>query len=186
MTDEEKVYYEEWKKKCAETKARTKREIVEANVKAEAKALADALDAGPGYRRIKSGPKKGTVVWKGSEQQRLDDMVLARENRRLASIAREERVAKLKADSAALAISLESVAKPEKPSKRKDAIEIILAYIFVCAITITYVMIAKAIAQFGFLGLAIFIDFILYSIKARKPYRSRYVPFLWWFLFHRK
>jgi hypothetical protein len=186
MTDEERAYHEEWRKKCAETKARKKRKIVEANVKAEAKALADALDAGPGYRRIKSGPKKGTAIWKGSEQQRRDDIALAKENRRLALIAREEREGKRKADSAALATRPESVAKPEKPRKRNDAIEIILAYVFVCAITIAYMIIAKATAQLGFLGLAIFVDFTLYSIKARKPYRSRYVPFLWWFLFHRK
>jgi hypothetical protein len=186
MTDEERAHFEEWKKKCAQSKARKRQEIIEANVKGEAKALAEVLDAGSGYRKIKSGPNKGKVVWRGSEQQRLDDIVLGKENRRLASIAREERESKRKADSAALAIRLESVGKPETPRKRNDALEIILAYVFVCAITITYMLIAKAIALFGVLGLAIFVDFILYSIKARKPYRSRYVPFLWWFLFHRK
>ena len=186
MTDEEKAHFEDWKKKCANSRKRKKQEIIEAKVKAEARALTEVLDAGAGYRRIKSGPNKGKVVWRGSEQQRLDDIVLAKENRRLAMIAREERESKRKADSAALAIRMGSAAKPEMPRKHNDTIEVLLAYGLVCAITITYMLIAKAIAQCGFLVLAIFIDFILYSIKARRPYRSRYVPFLWWFLFYRK
>jgi hypothetical protein len=174
MTDEEKAHYEEWKKKCAETRAIKKQEL--------AQAQAQLLREKPGYRIPTRGDKKGQLVWMGYRQQQTDiNMVRNAEKHREAVARRAIEAANAPPASIATPTAIES-------SKRNEIkpYEVILAYLFACAVTLTYVFIAKAIAQFGFLGLAILIDFALYSIKAKKTYRSRYAPFLWWFLMQRK
>lgn len=172
MTDEEKAHYEEWQKKCAATRARKKQELAQERAK--------LLKEKPAYRI--PGSKKGQLVWIGYRQQQTDiNMVRNAE--------KHKEAAERRAIEAANAPPISTVTPaPMEPTKRNEIkpYEVILAYLFVCAVTLTYVFIAKAIAQFGFLGLAIFIDFVLYSIKAKKTYRSRYAPFLWWFLVQRK
>jgi len=184
MNEVEKAHYEEWKKKCAETRARKKREAVEATVKAEAKTLADALESGPGYRRIKSGPNKGTVVWKGSHQQRLDEIAIAKENRRKAEAERQARRLIEREQTQAL---LQSI-KVKEASKKKEIVspEIVWAYVFIFSVSIISLLIAKMFASFGIMGLAILIDFICYLLFAKKSRYSRYLPFLWWILSSRK
>jgi hypothetical protein len=174
MTDEEKAHYEEWKKKCAETRARKKQELAEAR----AKLLRDK----PGYRIAKGGDKKGQLIWMGYRQQQTDINMARNAQKHEEAIAR-------RAIEAANAPSISIITStPIAPAKRSEIkpYEVIVAYLFACAVTLTYMFIAKAIALVGFLGLAILADFVLYSIKARKAYRSRYAPFLWWFLMHRK
>lgn len=174
MTDEERAHYEEWQKKCAATRARKKQELAQARAK--------LLREKPGYRIPTRGSKKGQLVWIGYKQQQTDINMVRNAEKRQEAVAR-------KAIEAANAPPISTVTPaPIEPTKRNEIkpYEVILAYLFVCSVTLTYVFIAKAIAQFGFLGLAIFIDFVLYSIKARKTYRSRYAPFLWWFLMRRK
>ncbi len=184
MTEDEEAYYDEWKRKCEATRIRKKREIVEAAAKAEARALVDALDASPGYRRIKSGPNKGTVIWKGSHQQRLDEIVIAKENRRRAET---ERRARRLAEREASEAVLRSI-KEKEATREKELVstEIIWAYIFVFSVSIISFLIAKMFASFGIMGLAIFIDFICYMLLAKRYRHSRYLPFLWWILSKRK
>jgi hypothetical protein len=184
MNDDEKAHYEEWKRKCAETRASKKREALEAIVKAEAKALADALEAGPGYRRIKSGPHRGTVVWKGSRQQRLDEIAIAKENRRKAEAERQARRLVDREQTQAL---LQSI-KEKEASKKKQIVspEIVWAFVFIFSVSIISFLIAKKFASFGIMGLAILIDFICYLLFAKKSRYSRYLPFLWWILSPKK
>ncbi len=173
MTDEEKAPYEEWQKKCAATRARKKQELAQERV-----AL---LKDKPGYRIPTRGSKKGQLVWLGYRQQQTDINMARNAEKHQEAIAR-------RAVEAANAPPVSTVTPVTEPAKRNEIkpYEVIFAYLFACAVTLAYFFIAKAIAQFGFLGLAIFIDFILYSLKAKKAYRSRYAPFLWWFLMQRK
>jgi hypothetical protein len=184
MNDDEKAYYEDWKRKSAATKARKKREAVEAAMKADAKALADALDVSPGYRRIKSGRNKGLVVWRGSEQQRLDEIAIAKDRSRKKEEARRAQriIDREKTESLLQAF------KEEKEKKKKERVspEIIWAYIFIFSASIISFLIAKMFASFGIMGLAVFVDFICYMLFAKTSRYSRYLPFLWWFLMQKK
>jgi hypothetical protein len=174
MTDEEKAYFEDWKKKCAETRARNKQE----RAHAQARLLKDK----PGFRIAKRGSKKGQLVWIGYKQQQTD-INMARNAQK-----REEAIARRAIESANASPNPIASSASLAPTRRNEIkpYEVILAYLFVCAATLTYVFIAKAIEHLGFLGLAVFVDFVLYSIKAKKTYHSRYAPFLWWFLMRRK
>ena len=174
MTEEEKAHFEEWKKKCAETKSRKKQELAQTQAK--------LLREKPGYRIAKHGDQKGQLVWMGYKQQQTDINMARNAQKHEEAIAR-------RAFEAAKAPPTPIVPQaPIAPSKRNEIkpYEVILAYVFICSITIAYVMIAKAIAHFGFLGLAILIDFILYSIKAKRMRHSRYLPFLWWVFYPRR
>jgi hypothetical protein len=184
MDDLEKANYDEWKKKCADTRARKKREALAATARGEAKALADALDVGPGYRRIKSGPNKGAVVWKGSSQQRLDEAAIAKENRRKKE---EERRAQRLLDREETGALLQSI-EERKASKRREIVspEIVWAFIFIYSVSIISFLIAKMFASFGIMGLAIFIDAVCYMLYAKRSRYSRYLPFLWWILHPKK
>ena len=184
MNDDEKAYYEDWKRKSAATKARKKREVVEATIKADAKALADALNVSPGYRRIKSGRNKGRVVWRGSEQQRLDEIAIAKDRNREKEEARRAQ----KIIDREKTESLLQTFKEEKEEKKKEIVspEILWAYIFLFSASIVSFLIAKLFASFGIMGLAVFIDFICYMFFAKKSRYSRYLPFLWWFLNQKK
>ena len=64
MTDEEKAYYEEWKRKCAETRATKRQELAQERAK--------LLREKPGYRIPTRGSKKGQLVWMGYRQQQID------------------------------------------------------------------------------------------------------------------
>lgn len=184
MDDLGKANYEKWKKKCADTRARKKREAAETTAKAKAKAFADALDAGPGYRRIKSGPNKGTVVWKGSHQQRLDEIAIANENRRKKE---EERRAQRLIDIEKTDALLQSFKEKEASRKKKTVSpEIIWAFIFIYSVSLISFLIAKMFASFGIMGLAVFIDAVCYMLYAKKSRYSRYLPFLWWILSPKK
>jgi hypothetical protein len=184
MNDDEKAYLEEWKKKCAATRARKLHEASESMKKAREKALADALAVGPGYRRIKSGPHKGTVVWKGSEQQRLDDIAIARENYRKEA---ERRTAQMLIDRQEADAPRHAVEENDKsPQKETISLEFLLPVVFIFSVSIVSFLIAKMFAAFGMMGLAIFIDFICYQIKAKRSRYSKYLPFLWWFLMEKK
>lgn len=179
MTDQERAYYEAWKKKGADTRARKKRDLAEAVKQEEASAFADVIDAGPGYRRIKSGPNKGTVVWRGSEQQRLDEIVIAKENRRKREESRRTQMLIDREETQALLRSIK-----EKEASKKEKIispEIIWAYVFIFSVSIISFLIAKLFAGLGIMGLAIFIDATCYIVKAKKTRNSKYLPFLWWF-----
>jgi len=173
MTEDEKAYYEEWKRKCAATRARKKRERVQER--------AELLKDKPGYRIPTRGSKKGQLVWMGYRQQQID-MNVARN-------AEKIREAAAKRSLEASQHPPTPVAQQTSPSPAKSrhaALEVILAFLFVCAVTLAYVYLAKGIARLGFLVPAIFLDFFFYSMLAKRPYRSRYAPFVWWYLMQRK
>lgn len=173
MNEQESAYHEEWKRKCAATRARKKQE--------RAQERAKLLRENPGYRIPTRGSKKGQLVWMGYRQQQIDmNMVRNAEKIREAAAKRAIETAK----HPATPVAEQTPATPAKGPH--EALEVILAFLFVCAVTLAYVYIAKGIARLGFLGPAILLDFFLYSILARKPYRSRYAPFVWWFLMRMK
>lgn len=173
MTEDEKAYYEEWKRKCAATRARKKQERAQEN----AKLLKDKT----GYRIPTRGSKKGQLVWMGYRQQQID-MNMARNAEK-----NREAAAKRALEAAQRSPTPITQQTPSSPATRpSEALEVILAFLFVCAVTLGYVFIARGIARLGFLGPAILLDFFFYSILAKKSYRSRYAPFVWWFLQQRK
>jgi hypothetical protein len=170
MNDDEKAHYEEWKRKCAETRKRKRHELAETQSKIAAEK--------PGYRLITRGPNKGKLKWMGYQQQRKDRGSIAWGKRK-----KEEETRKLLEPTPAVP----SVPKPEEPEKKEYVSpEVIWAFVFIFSVSIVSFLIAKMFAYFGIMGLAVFIDAICYLVMAKKTRHSRYLPFLWWILHPRK
>ena len=167
MNDDEKAHYEEWKRKCAATRERKDRERVEAQKK--------LIQEKPGYRLVTRGPNKGQLKWMGYKQQRIDKSSIAWDNQRSEEEAHE------RVQSSPRPIPL--LQKPEEQQKKVRAYsEIILAFIFIFSVSIISFLMAKLFAYFGIMSLAVLIDAVCYLVKTRRARRSRYLPFLWWFL----
>ncbi len=164
MTEDEKAHYEEWKKKCAETRKRKSRELAEVQ--------AETMEENPGYRLITRGPNKGKLNWLGYQQQRMDRSSIAWAKRRKAD---EER-RKLEPPELQKPIVLE----PPKPSP-KFSPEVFLAFAVIMTLWLISFFIMKALASFGILGVCALIDAVCYAAKGKRRRHSRYLPFLWWF-----
>jgi hypothetical protein len=164
MNDEQKAHFDEWQRKCAETKARTSRELAEAQSKISKEK--------PGYRLITRGPNKGQLKWVGYRQRGRDTSSVV-----LARISEEREARKLH----------EPLPILEQPKRgEKVSPEIIWAFVFIFSVSIISFLIAKLFAYLGFMGLAVLIDAVCYHIFAQKSRYSRYLPFLWWFLSPKK
>lgn len=166
MNEEEKAHYDEWKRRCAETREHTRRELAEAQSK--------IAKEKPGYRLITRGPNKGQLKWMGYRQQRMDR-----------SSVRRKQIVEARKALEPTPVSPPPI--PEQPKRREQfSPEIIWAFIFIFSVSIISFLIAKLFAYLGFMGLAVFIDVICYLILAKKSRYSRYLPFLWWFLSPKK
>lgn len=165
LTDDQKAHYEEWKRKCAESKGKN---------------LADfRVDHQQGwksgYKLITRGPRRGQWVPKNYKELRAEKKAEAwarYEDSKRRRLAREEEEAKLRP-------GISRVAQPKK-QKHFDP-EILLALFVVTTLSLLSFFIAKLFAAFGILTLAVFIDAIFYFLKRSPSPRRRYLPFLWWF-----
>lgn len=155
MTEEQKAHYEEWKKKCAATRARNLTELHSEH----------QHEWKPGFKLITRGPRKGQFKWMGYKQQSADRSAIVFAQSRKAIDALKP---------------TEPLADKSPREKPKFSWEFVIAIIFIYSVSIISFFISKAFASFGVLGLAVFVDFAVYSIKKKRRYGSKYLPFLWW------
>jgi hypothetical protein len=170
MNDEEKSHYEEWKRKCAETKKRKSCERAETQSK--------IMKEKPGYRLITRGPNKGQLKWMGYKRQRIDRSSVA-----WAKSRKKEETRKLPETTPVVPPPSQ---REEPKSKEYVSPEVIWGFIFIYSVSIIPFFIAKMFAYLGIMGLALFIDAVCYLMKAKKTRYSRYLPFFWWMLSPKK
>jgi hypothetical protein len=169
MRDKTDPLYQEWKRKYDAGVERKRKEDAEWKKREEK----------PGYKLLTRGPRKGQLVRKNYHELKAErhaaTVARAFERQKISNEAYDRRVAENYP-------KYDPTTDPIPQAKRTKSFspEILLAFLVVCALSCASFFVAKALAMFGILGIAISVDIIAYWILGPKGRRTKYLPLIWW------